>query len=223
MIVVNCIMDEAAYACGSVEYRKLVEDAPGDRIDDQYRLWLVDHTLHTAPVVMPGASRPVSTTRIVGYAGALQQALRDVAAWVERGIAPPPSTVFEVDDGQIRVGATAAERRGIQPVATVTANGRERADVAVGEPVRFEPGVEVPPGAGTIVAAEWDFDGAGEAPYVEPTFDGSETRVAFGITHAFDEPGTYFPALRVTSRRQGDVDSPFARVQNLGRVRVVVS
>jgi hypothetical protein len=28
--------------------------------------------------------------------------------------------------------------------------------------------------------------------------------------------------LRVTSQRQGDVDSPFARVQNLGRVRVVV-
>src|SRR4029079_7016742 len=39
MIIVNCIMDEAAYACGSVEYRKLVEDALGDRIDEQYRLW----------------------------------------------------------------------------------------------------------------------------------------------------------------------------------------
>jgi hypothetical protein len=223
MIIVNCLMDEAAYACGSVEYRKLVEDALGDRIDDQYRLWLVDHTLHTAPVVMPGAPRPVATTRVVGYAGALQQALRDVSAWAELGIAPPPSTEFQIHDCQICVGGTAAERRGIQPVATVTANGRERADVAVGEPVRFEAVVGVPPGAGTVVAAEWDFDGAGDYPYVEPTFDGSETRAAFGITHAFEEPGTYFPALRVTSHRQGDVDSPFARVQNLGRVRVVVS
>jgi hypothetical protein len=141
---------------------------------------------------------------------------------VELGIAPPPSTVFEVDDCQIRVGGTAVARRGIQPVATVTANGGVRADVAVGEPVRFEAVVDVPPGAGTVVAAEWDFDGAGEYPYVEPSFDGSETRVAFGITHAFDEPGTYFPALRVTSHRQGEVESPFARVQNLGRVRVVV-
>src|SRR5262245_65482897 len=151
MIVVNCIMDEAAYACGSVEYRKLVEDAPGDRIDDQYRLWLVDHTLHTAPVVMPGASRPVSTTRIVGYAGALQQALRDVAAWVERGIAPPPSTVFEVDDCQIRVGATAAARRGIQPVATVTANGGERAEGAGGDAGPFRDVGAVPRGAGVVV------------------------------------------------------------------------
>jgi hypothetical protein len=222
MIIVNCIMDEAAYACGSVEYRKLVEDALGDRIDDQYRLWLVDHTLHTGPVVMPDAPRPVSTTRVVSYAGALQQALRDVAAWVERGIAPPPSTEFELEDCQIVVGATAAERRGIQPVATVTANGGERADVAVGEPVRFEAVVEVPPGAGTVVHAEWDFDGAGDYPVSGPRFDGSESRVAFGTTYAFHEPGTYFPALRVTSQRQGDVDSPFARVQNLGRVRVVV-
>jgi hypothetical protein len=222
MIVVNCIMDEAAYACGSVEYRKLVEDALGDRIDDQYRLWLVDHTLHTGPVVMPDAPRPVSTTRVVSYAGALQQALRDVAAWVERGIAPPPSTQFEVDDCQIVVGATAAERRGIQPVAAVTANGGERADVAVGEAVRFEAVVEVPPGAGTVVHAEWDFEGTGDYPVGGPRFDGSETRTAFGTTYAFSEPGTYFPALRVTSQRQGDVDSPFARVQNLGRVRVVV-
>jgi len=223
MIVVKCLMDEAAYACGAVEYRKLVEDALGDRIVDQYRLWFVDHTLHTGPVVMPDAPRPVATTRVVSYAGALQQALRDVAAWVELGIAPPPSTQFEVDDCQVLVPPTASARRGIQPVATVTANGGERADVAVGAPVRFEAVVEVPPGAGTVVAAEWDFDGAGDYPLVESRFDGSETRVAFEVEYAFSEPGTYYPALRVTSQRQGDVDSPFARVQNLGRVRVVVT
>jgi hypothetical protein len=107
-------------------------------------------------------------------------------------------------------------------VATVTANGGERADVAVGEPVRFDAVVEVPRGAGTVVAAEWDFDGAGDYPLVESRFDGSETRVSFGTTYAFSQPGTYFPALRVTAQRQGHVDSPFARLQNLGRVRVVV-
>ena len=84
------------------------------------------------------------------------------------------------------------------------------ADVVVGEPVRFDAIVEVPPGAGTVVAAEWDFDGAGEYPCVESRFDGSETRVSFATTHAFAEPGTYFAALRVTSHRQGDVASPFA-------------
>jgi len=34
--------------------------------------------------------------------------------------------------------------------------------------------------------------------------------------------GTYVAALRATSHRQGDPDTPYARVQNLGRVQVVV-
>jgi hypothetical protein len=38
----------------------------------------------------------------------------------------------------------------------------------------------------------------------------------------FDGAGAYFPVLRVTSQREGDLKTPFARVQNLGRVRVVV-
>jgi hypothetical protein len=41
-------------------------------------------------------------------------------------------------------------------------------------------------------------------------------------THAFTNPGTYFPALRVASQREGNPSTPFARSLNLGRVRVVV-
>ena len=36
-------------------------------------------------------------------------------------------------------------------------------------------------------------------------------------------PGTYFAALRATSQREGDPDTPHTRIQNLARVRVVVS
>jgi len=93
----------------------------------------------------------------------------------------------------------------------------------VGEPVQFHAVVEVPPGAGTSSTRSGIFEGAGDYPVGGPRFDGSETRVSFETTCAFSEPGTYFPALRVVSQRQADVDSPFARVQNLGRVRVVVS
>ena len=46
--------------------------------------------------------------------------------------------------------------------------------------------------------------------------------MAVTTTYAFSEAGTYFPALRATVHREGDFQSPFARVQNLGRVRVVV-
>jgi len=46
----------------------------------------------------------------------------------------------------------------------------------------------------------------------------SELRTSF----TFRKPGTYFPTIRVISQRQGDASTPYARIQNLGRVRVVV-
>ncbi len=160
---------------------------------------------------------------MVSYLGVLQQALRDLANWVEHDVVPPASTDFELVDGQIRVPATAKARKGVQAVVDLTANGASRADVAPGERVTFDAHVEVPPGAGTIVAAEWDFEGNAEYPLVEPDVDGSANRLALTATHTFDAPGTYFPALRVTTQRQGDTETPHARIQNLGRVRVVVA
>lgn len=83
--------------------------------------------------------------------------------------------------------------------------------------------IEVPPNTGRIVSAQWDFDGKGDYPVagnVELT-DVSGNRATVRIKHAFDEPGTYFPALRVASQREPD-QTEFARVQNLARVRVVV-
>jgi hypothetical protein len=152
----------------------------------------------------------------------LHQALRDLADWVEKGLAPPPSTSYELIDGQILVASTAKLRKGIQPVVMLTANGGARADVVVGDTVEFSAMVEVPPGAGTIVAAEWDFEGAGDFPVAEPETDGSASRLGLRRSYAFNTPGTYFPALRVRSQRQGDAATPFARIENLGRVRVVV-
>jgi hypothetical protein len=169
--------------------------------------------------------RPARTTQIVGYRGVLEQALRDVAAWAERGVAPPPSTHYENLDGQIRLPAGAAERRGVQPVVLLTANGGVRADVAVGERVAFSARVEVPPGAGVVVGAEWDFEGDGDYPVVEPLTneDLSSSSLTLRQEHAFTRAGTYFPALRATSHRLGQGDDPHGRIMNLGRVRVVVA
>ncbi|HEV2243394.1 MAG TPA: hypothetical protein VGR98_20280 [Streptosporangiaceae bacterium] len=226
MIVVQSLFDEIAYPQQVEWYRKRVEAALGGRIDDQYRVWFTDHAMHQDPAVMPRIDlHPDRSTHIVNYRGVLEQALRDLAAWVERGIAPPPSTNYEWVDGQILLPATAAERRGIQPVVTLTADGGERADVAVGEPVAFSALVEVPPGAGTIVAAEWDFDGHGDYPVVEPftNEDLSYTSMRLDREYTFSAPGTYFPALRATSQRLGQGDNPHGQIMNLGRVRVVVS
>jgi hypothetical protein len=224
MIAVEALWDEAAYPWQADWYRTQVERALGPRLDDQFRLWFVDKAMHTGPWASRNEPRPTRTSRTVSYVGVLQQALRDLAAWVEHDLAPPPSTEYRVVDGQVVVPSAAAARKGIQPVVVATANGAERAEVAVGETVEFEACIGTPPGTGTVVAAQWDFEAAGEfsvnAPveYLAP--DGS--RVAVKGAYAFSAPGTYFPAVRATSHRKGDAATHFARVQNLGRVRVVV-
>ena len=224
MIVVQNLMDEIAYPQQAAWYHRRVQAVLGPRIDDQYRVWFVDHAMHGGPVVAPGDTmRPARATRIINYRGVLEQALRDLAAWVERGIAPPPSTNYELVDGQIDVPPRAADRKGIQPVVMLTANGGSRAEVAAGEMVEFSALVEVPPGTGTIVAAEWDFGGEGDFPVVSP-FDNEESSYSsktLTAAYAF-EPGTYFPALRVTAHRRGEMNNPHGRIENLGRVRVVV-
>jgi hypothetical protein len=75
-----------------------------------------------------------------------------------------------------------------------------------------------------MVAAKWDFEGAGDYPVVEQFDDSNSSlsRVTLKTTYAFSKPGTYFPALRATSHRQGDFKTRFCRIHNLGRVRVVV-
>ena len=47
--------------------------------------------------------------------------------------------------------------------------------------------------------------------------DGSASLLNVVASHAFSEPGTYFPAVRVRSQRQGNVATPHAQVQNLER------
>jgi hypothetical protein len=226
MIVVQSLFDEIAYPQQADWYRRRVRRVLGDRADDQYRLWFTDHAMHGDPAAAVQTEvRPARATRIVGYRGVLEQALRDLSAWVERGIAPPPSTNYENVDGQIRLPPSAAARRGIQPVVTLTANGGARADAALGEPVAFSARIEVPPGAGIIVAAEWDFEGDGDYPVVEAftNEDLSSTSMQLDRAYAFRAPGTYFPTLRATSQRLGQGDNPHGRVMNLGRVRVVVA
>ncbi len=156
------------------------------------------------------------------YQGALEQALRDMSAWVEKGVKPPASTNYKMVDSQVEVPETAAKREGIQPVVHLSANGRVRADVAVGVPVTFTAVIETAVSGDKVVAAEWDFEGRGNYPGQE-TLQDLKSTVTLKVTHTFTQPGTYFPVLRATSQRDGDTRTPYARIQNLGRVRVVVN
>lgn len=112
---------------------------------------------------------------------------------------------------------------GVQPIVAASANGAERAEVAVGQPVEFAGKIEVPSGGGTVISARWDFDGSGDFAIEAQLKHEDDETIALPLRHAFRGSGTFFPALLVTSQREGNEQTPFARILNLGRVRVVVS
>ncbi len=218
MIVLESLWDREAFPWQADWYRAKVSANLGDKTDANFRLWYIDHALHG------DFTKQEDPTHTISYLGALQQALRDLSAWVEKDVPPPATTHYKIVDGQVVVAPTAAERNGIQPVIVLTANGRERADVKAGEAVEFSAAIDVPAGAGSIVSAEWDFEDVGDFP-VKESLDNKRTtnsRVTLQRTYTFAKAGIYFPTLRVAAQRQGDASTPFTRVQNLERVRVVV-
>lgn len=213
MLMLSCLLDIDAFAWQAAWYGDLAKQTLGDEADDRFALYFVDRAHHENPMT------PLARTHAVSYGGALQQGLRDLAAWVEDGV-PPRASRYEVVETQVVLPATAAERQGIQPTVTLQANGHARAEAAVGEPVTFTADIAVPPGAGRIVAAEWDFGGEGafaEASRFEP-----QERLTLTASHSYAQPGVHFAALRVTAQRDGDPATPYTRIQNLARARIVV-
>jgi hypothetical protein len=215
VIVVDNLLDVDAYPWHADWYARQVKQALGNRFDDNFRLWYNDNADHLA-----GPVSGAKAARIVEYTGIVQQALRDVSAWAEQGVAPPRSTRYKVVDSQIIVPAKAAARRGIQPVVDLTVDSATRIDIKAGQTVTFKAKIDVPPKAGKVVATAWDFLGTGD--FTASPFGRPKATVVVRATFTYTTPGTYFPALRATAQRQGDTTTPFALVQNLDRVRVVV-
>lgn len=217
MIMLCSLWDREAFPWQGDWYRSQVKKYLGDSTDENYRLWYTDHAVHG------DVTQLEDPTRVISYLGVLQQALRDLSLWVERGIAPAETTSYKIDDGQVIVPPTAEERKGIQPVVTLEVNGGKRADVKVGTSVILTANADVPSHTGKIVAAEWDFEGKGTFPVAGKfKVNQKSSRATFRKTYKFTKPGTYFVTLRVVSQREGDAKTPFARIQNLDRVRVVV-
>jgi hypothetical protein len=219
VLVAASVMDIDALPEGGPWYRDMVRAdkvAHGQNLDDHFRLYYTDHAQHSGG---GGAS-----TRTVAYTGALEQGLRDLAAWVEQGVPPPTNSVYDVVDHQVVLAPNAADRHGIQPVVSLKVNGSVRANIPVGGTVNLTGTIAAPPDAGKVVAAEWDSDGddGGAAWSALAVPDPTQQTVNLAFAQTYSTPGTYFPALRGTSQRQGDPANPYGRIQNLGRVRVVV-
>ena len=106
MIVVECLHDGDALPWQADWYRKKVEAVEGPHVDEKYRLWYVDNANHTDPTT------ETQQTHAVAYSGTVQYALRELSAWVEQGIVPPPTSEYRVQDGQVHVPASAARTQG---------------------------------------------------------------------------------------------------------------
>jgi PKD domain len=203
-------------------YPRAILAAQGpEGLAERFRMRWTENAEHGGLFIVPDAPGRAASTRLIEYQPITEQSLADLAAWVEDGV-PPEGTNFDYHGARVFLPATAAQRGGIQPVVSVTANGGSRAEVLVGEPVTLEMQAEVPPKAGTIISVTWDFDGTGTYPFTHDV-DGSATKVNFATTHTYDRPGSYFATALVESHRHGDIKSAACRIPNLASARVVVA
>ena len=217
MIVLENLWDTEAFAWQADWYRDRVKEYLGDDIDNHFALWFTDRANHG------DFSNQEYPTQMVSYLGVLQQALRDLSLWVEKGIHPPQSSNYVIKDGQVVVPELANDRKGIQPTLTLLANDTVKAVVNVNEEVEFTSHIQVPASTGKIVSVEWDFEGKGDYPVKEELGEELKSETTIKRSYHFKSPGTYFVTVRVASQREGNTFSPFARIQNLERVRVVVT
>src|SRR4029453_18527085 len=174
VIVVDNLLDTDAFPWHADWYAAQVRQALGDDgFEDNFRVWYNDNADHIGP----------RTQRLVQYDGIVQQALRDVSAWAEQGIAPPRSTRYDVTDSQVSVPANAAARRGIQPTVALTVEGpgHDQVDITAGQAVTFQATIRVPPGTGQVVATDWDFTGTGN--FVAAAFGPPEPTVHVQATY----------------------------------------
>ena len=223
VLAMQSMMDINACAWNADWYRSHVKAALGPRFDDNFALRFTDNAMHDFPGFFGSQGvEKRAWARTVAFDGALQQGLRDLALWVEKGVKPAETRYRMVDSEQVQLPATARERGGIQPVATLRANGGARAAVGVNTPVKFAGTIEVPPGAGKVVVVEWDYEGTGNR-FPQQPLPAPQARAQVSGEHSYSKPGTYFPVLRVFSHRQGDAKTPYGQIQNIARARVVVT
>ncbi|HVV12564.1 tannase/feruloyl esterase family alpha/beta hydrolase [Amycolatopsis sp.] len=215
--------DSSVWPAWGTLYHRAVRQAQGEAgARENFRIRWTEFAEHGPYEMVPPEPHRASATRLIDSRGITEQSMIDLIDWVENGIAPS-GTEYTFDNGRVSLPASAAERGGIQPVASVTANGAERADVRVGETVTMEVKAAVPPGAGGIVSIEWDVDGTGTFPLRQAGIDGRAAELGCSTAHRYDSPGTYFVTARVTSHRDGDVHARRCRIETIGQARVVVS
>jgi PKD domain len=205
IMMLEGMADQLSWPIFNVGYAERVQKALGPKANDMMRFYIHDNGSHAL-----GAGEP----------GIFQQSIQDLMAWVEQGVAPPPSTRYTVKNGQVILAEKASDRHGLQPVMNFTANGGARAVVGVNQPVNLVASLEMPPQTGLIVQYNWTIAGTADAPInvAKP-----QPLVNVDRTITFPTPGTYVVRLSVNGQRDGLI-APANRtlLQNFKEVRAVV-
>jgi hypothetical protein len=197
--------DNLSWPIFNASYAERIQRTLGPKANDTMRFYLHDNGRHAV-----GGGEP----------GIFQQSMQDLMAWVEKGIAPPPSTNYTIKNGQVIPPDNAADRHGLQPVMNLTANGVARAAVSVGQPVSLAAKIEMPPATGQIVQYSWTIAGTADPATV---VDEPQPLINVDRTISFDKLGTYIIRLSVNGQRDGLVaPANQTLVQNFKEVRVVV-
>ena len=202
------------------DYYDRVKRVLGARAEDLFRGYWNERTIHANPLAS-------EINRITERDSSWHLVFQIMTRWVEQGIAPPAETVVSVSPGVIEFPPTAAERKGLQPAVTATANESTKIVVEAGTTVVFD-GVAGSP-IGRIAKYEWDFQGNNSydcdsdpstaLPACAPGFTAAaEVQTPASFTYA--TPGTYLPTVRV----HDDTDNPGPEdgLENLTRVVVIV-
>jgi hypothetical protein len=189
-------------------YHRKVRQHLGSGIDDHYRMYFVERSAH-------GGSQDSGGLRLVSKMGMIYRAYDDMLAWVEKGVSPPPSTQYTMDEmNQLILAPTAAERQGYQPVVRLLANGKEhRIEARAGEEIEFLVEAEDPDNE--LAQAEIDFHGDDRYDQTNK-LNGKKAKTRF--THRYDRPGEHIAAVRVSDT----TETAHCPVSNLAAVRVVV-
>lgn len=215
MILLESLYDREAYPWQGDWYVSRAKEYLGDSLDQNFRIWYTDKALHG------DISEQEYPTRTVSYLGVLQQALRDLSQWVEKGVAPPASTSYTIEDGQVIISKDANIRKGIQASVQLSFNGKKKIQIKKDQTLFLTATTQLPPNAGKIVSVEWDLDGTGKFAIKEKNVPSNKKGI-FQSSHAFKTSGVYFPTVRIATQREGDTTTPFTRIFNLDRVRVIV-
>lgn len=206
VMILEGMDDNLSWPIFNASYYERVKSALGPaRAGQMVRFYLHDHGRHAQ-----GAGQP----------GIFQQSMQDLMAWVEKGVVPPPSTRYTIGKGQVIPAPRAADRHGLQPVMSLTADGVSRATVGVNQPVKLAASLEMPPRTGQIVQYNWTVADKTEAPVI---VDKPQSLVNVEKAVSFAAPGTYVIRLSVNGQRDGQVaPANQTLLQNYKEVRIVV-